>query len=136
MHGHVGLDRHVGLDPGGGRIGDRDPGEHVLEIDSVAKDSGGGGELGTRVHPDLERLRGELHGYRLACVDEQPDRVGQVDLALGVRRLDPFEGRPERVAAKHVDRGVGLADRELGGRRVARLDDPLEPASVPRTSLP
>ncbi len=109
----------------------RDAGEHVLEVDPVAKDGGRGGELGARVHTDLERLRGELHGYRLARLDEEPDRVGQVELALGVLRLDPVEGRPERVAAEHIDRGVGLTDRELGGRRVARLDDPLEPASVP-----
>ena len=62
----------------------------------------------------------------LAARDEVADGVGQVELALGVVRLEPVERRPEQVAAEDVDRGIALAERELLGRRVSRLDDRLD----------
>ena len=46
----------------------------------------------------------EVHGDALAVADEQPDRVGQVELALGVVRLEPLERRPELLGAEDVDR--------------------------------
>ena len=55
--------------------------------------------------------------------DENLDRVGQVELALHVLRLELLERRPERVAPEDVDRGVHLADRKLLGRRVGGFDD-------------
>ena len=128
----VRLDLDVGLDPGRLRVDDRDPGEHVAQVDPVAEDGRGLGELGPGVHPCLERLRREVNRDLLAVPDEQPDRVGEVELALGVVRLDPVEGRPELLGAEDVDRGVGLAERELLGGRVAGLDDPLEaPVGAP-----
>ena len=97
---------------------------------------GGLGELGAGVDAGLERLRREVHRDALAVSDEQPDRVGQVELALGVVRLDPVERRPELLGAEDVDRGVGLAQRELlrasrrAPRRSARgsVGSPHEPA--------
>ena len=62
----------------------------------------------------------------LAAVDEVADGVGQVELALGVVRLEPLERRPEQVGAEDVDRGVALLERELLGRRVDGLDDRLD----------
>ena len=47
-----------------------------------------------------------MRGDRLAGRDEDPDRVGQVELALGVVRLEPLERRPERLGAEDVDRRV------------------------------
>ena len=87
------------------------------------------GELGPRVDTCLERLGGDADRDLVAVSDEQADRVGQVELALGVVRLDPVERRPELLGSEHVDRGVRLPDLELRRGRVAGLDDPLE-ASV------
>ena len=60
--------------------------------------------------------------------DEVAHGVGQVELALRVDGLQPVERGPEQLGPEDVDRGVRLADRELLGRRVGRLDDRLEVA--------
>ncbi len=49
MHDGVRLERHGRLDPRGGRIDDRDPGEHVLAVDPLAQRRPRGGELDPRV---------------------------------------------------------------------------------------
>ena len=61
----------------------------------------------------------------LAARDEIADGVGQVELALDVVRLEPVERGPEQIGAEDVDRRVALLDRQLLGRGVACLDDPL-----------
>ena len=128
MDRHILLDGHVRLDPGRGGIDDRHTVEHVPQVDPVAQDGGGLGELGPGVDADLERLGGDVNRDGLAGGDEEPDRVGQVDLALSVLRLDAIERRPEGFPPEDVDRGVRLAQSELLRRRVPRLDDSLEPA--------
>src|SRR2546427_1665729 len=125
----VGLEAHVGVDPRGGRIDDRDSGEHVTLVDVVAKAGGHEGELGPGVDPlDLPRDRSGVYGDRVAAVDEQAEGVGDVELALRVVRLEPVERRPQLLRSEHVDARVDLAQRELLGRPVGGLDDPGEPA--------
>ena len=55
--------------------------------------------------------------------DDDLDRVGEVQLALHVVRLDPLERGPEHVGAEDVDRRVDLADLLLLLVRVGALDD-------------
>ena len=126
MERDVGLDLDVGLDPGGRRVFDRHAGEHVSQVDAVAQDTSSIGKFGPRVDTGLERLGGDADRDLVAVADEQADRVGEVDLALGVVRLDPVERRPELLGSEHVDRGVRLLELELRRGRVAGLDDPLE----------
>ncbi len=64
-----------------------------------------------------------MHGDGVTVLDEEADRVGQVELALGVLRLEAVEHGPELLAAEDVDRGVDLADLQLLSGRVGRLDD-------------
>ena len=82
-------------------IDDRDAGEHVRLVDAVAQRGGGGGELDARVHAlGLDRVGRHVHGDVLAVLDEVADRVGEVQLALRVVRLEPLERGPERSARK------------------------------------
>ena len=69
-----------------------------------------------------------MHGYALAVVDEEAERVGDIELALGVVRLEPVEHRPELLGAEDVDAGVDLAQLELLGGGVRRFDDAREVA--------
>ena len=69
-----------------------------------------------------------VDGDGLAVGDEEPERVGHIELPLRVVRLELLERRPELVGAEDVDPGVDLAERELLGRGVARLDDAGEAA--------
>ncbi len=50
---------------------------------------------------------------RCAVGAEDRQRVGQVDLALGVVGRDPAQGVDHRAAGEGVDAGVDLLDREL-----------------------
>src|SRR5205085_2583039 len=115
--------------PRRGRIDDRDAGEHVRLVDPVAKARRDERKLGTGVDTlDLPRDRRSVHGDHIAATDEQAQRVGDIQLALRVVRRKPVENRPQLLGAEDVDPRVGLTERELGGRRVGRLDDPGEPA--------
>ena len=115
------------LDPGRAGVRDRDAREHVLAVDPVAERRRCGGELDAGVDAlGLGRIGGDVGDDVLAAGDEIAHGVGQVELALDVVRLEPVERRPEQVAAEDVDRGVALLDRELLGRGVAGLDDPLD----------
>ena len=69
-----------------------------------------------------------MHCHGLPVADEEAQRVGHVELALGVLRLEPLQHRPKPFRAEGVDAGIDLTERELFRRRVARLDDPREPA--------
>jgi len=69
-----------------------------------------------------------VHRDGLAASDQVAHGVGQVELALGVLRLEPLERRPELRRLEDVDRGVDLADRQLLVARVACLDDRLQGA--------
>src|SRR5919197_532527 len=61
-------------------------------------------------------------GRRAAVVDDVPDRVGQLELALRVPRVEPVERAPQRRRAEDVGGRVQLPDRALLVRRVPFLD--------------
>ncbi len=127
LNRHIGGDLDLGFDPGGGGVDDRHAGEHVPAVDAVAEPGGDDRELDARVHAlDLEALVGAVHRDERAGGDEQPDRVGEVQLALGVSRLEPLERGPEARGGEDVEAGVDLAECELGRARVGGLDDPRE----------
>ena len=69
-------------------------------------------------------IRSLEHADLSPAFDEQPHGVRQVELALRVRRLDPFEHRPQLVSCEDVDRGVDLSNRALRVVGVGVLDDP------------
>ena len=124
MDGRVGLELDVGLDPRRLRIDDRDAREHVRLVDAVAKRGGRLRELGARVHAlGLGGIGGDVGGDTLAILNQMAHGVGQVQLALAVRRVDPVERGPDPLGVEDVDRRVDLVDRELLRRRVACLDD-------------
>ena len=124
MDRRVGLELDLGLDPRRLRIDDRDAGEHVRLVDAVAKHGCRIGELGARVHAlGLGGIGGDVSGDMLAILNEMPYSVGQVQLALCVRRVDPVERGPEPVGGEDVDRRVDLVHGELLRRRVTGLDD-------------
>ena len=95
-------------------------------------------QLGARVDPQRRRARrGTTHGGgAMAGGDELLDRVGQVELALRVVRVQPAERLPERARQRrhrsrssargsHVARGVAsrVLDDRLD-RAVGAADDP------------
>ena len=124
MDRRVGLELDVGLDPRGLRVDDRDAREHVRLVDAVAKRCGRIGELGARVHAlGLGGIGGDVGGDTLAILNEMAHGVGQVQLALRVRRVDPVERGPDPVGGEDVDRRVDLVHGELLRRRVTGLDD-------------
>ena len=76
-----------------------------------------------------------MDGNRVPGCDEVADGVGQVQLTLGIDRLQPVESRPQELGAEDVDRRVRLVDPSCSGRGVDGLDDRLEmPAGVPDDS--
>ena len=90
-------------------------------VDAARSSAAGRGQLDPGVDAlGLERVGGRVDCDPLACLDEQADRVGQVELALGVRRLEPVERRPERGASEDVDRRVDLSQLQLVRRCIAR----------------
>jgi hypothetical protein len=133
------LDRR--LDPGGRRVDDGDTGEHVRLVDPVPQCRRHRGELHPRVHAlglgGIVRLVGR---DPLARVDQETHGVREVQLALRVRRLEPFERRPQGVASKDIDGRVDFVDRKLLRVCIRGLDDPADrtvlaaddPAVAPR----
>src|SRR5262249_24850737 len=88
----IGFDLDGRLDPGRLRIDDRDPGEHVLLVDSVPERGGGGGELDARVHAlGLDRVGCDVRGDMVAILNECAHRVSEIQLALLVRGVESFE---------------------------------------------
>ena len=127
----VRFDLDVCVDPGGLRIDDRHPGEHVRLVDSVSEASCGLRELSPRVHSNrLLRYWRLVDGYLAALGDEQRYGIGEVELSLRVARFEPVEHGPELRCAEDVDRRVDLPHRELFRARVTRFDDRLQ-AAVP-----
>ena len=125
LHDDVGLELDGRLDPGRRGVDDRDAAQHVLLVDAVAQDRAGLCELDPRVHAfRLAVILGDVRRHLLAGGDEDLDRVGQVELALDVLRLQLLERGPELVGAEDVDRRVDLADRALVVRRVGSFGDP------------
>ena len=117
-------DLHVGLDDRRIRIRDPHPGAHVLGAQPPANRRDGLGEIRPVVHPEQGGRIRTRHGLDVRTrVLDQPDRVGDVLLALGVVRGETRQRRPERVGAEHVESGVELAQGEFLRRRVGRLDD-------------
>ena len=101
MDDRVGLQLDVGVDPRRRRIDDADAGIHVRAENPVAEVRRSGGELGSRVDPvDLLGVRGGVHGRRAAALDDVPDRVGQIELALRVAGIEPVERSPELLGAR------------------------------------
>ena len=112
------------------RIDDRDAGEHVGGVDPVAERGGGGGELDARVDAlglvGIRARRGRRRGGRAPTRSRTASvRYSSPWALTGCSRSSAGQSRSR---LEDVDRGVRLADRELLGRRVARLDDRLEVA--------
>ena len=102
----------------------------MLLVDPVAEDGGGVRELDARVDAvGLAIVGGDMGDDSAAGADDELDRVGQVELALHVLRLEPLERRPQRGRPEDVDRAVDLADPLHVLARVGSLDD-LEHAAV------
>ena len=124
MHDGVGLEGDRRVDPRRGGVDDRDALEHVGDVDPVAERGRCGCELDPGVDAfGLRRIGSDVDGDGLPTIDDSANGVGEVELALGVRRRELVERGPERVRAEHVDRGVGLPDRELLRRGVGSLDN-------------
>ena len=124
-----GSSSRFGIDPRALGIDDRDAREHVRLVDAIAQRCRGGGKLDPRVHTlCLHRILSLVHGNPLAILDEDRNRVGQVELSLRVVRRQPVEHWPQAICAEDVDRRVDLAHSALLVRRVTMLDDRGEPA--------
>ena len=122
-------ERHARLDPGRRRIDDRRTGQHVRLVDAIAQHCGCDGKL--RASVDSQRCEGvgaDPGRGSPAGGDDVRDRVGQVELALGVVRIELLERVPQRAGLEHVDRRVHLPDRALGLGSVLVLDDRLDRA--------
>ena len=59
----------------------------------------------------------------LAIGNQEANRVGEVELALRIRGLEPFQRGPQLLGREDIDGRVDLAHGELLGRSVAGLDD-------------
>ena len=117
----------VGVDPRARGVDDRHAREHVRLVDPVAERAGGGGELDSRVHTlRLHRVSSLVHCNAMTFVDEQRNRVCQVELALRVVRRESVEHRPQPICPEDVDGRVHLTDAPLLVCRISILDDRLQ----------
>ncbi len=124
----VGLELDVGVDPGGLRVDDGDPGPHVRLEQAGVEDPVRGGELDPVV--DAGRLvgRGDHRRDRVAGVAEDADDVGQVLLALRVVGRELPDGLAQQRVVERVDAGRDLADGQLVRGGVLVFDDPFDRA--------
>ena len=105
------------------------PGLHESLNDLVAELCSGCCEVGPGVHAFAHTgVRRTVHRRAPSVIRQVTHRVGQVELPLGVARVESREAAPEIVGAEDVDGRVDLSDLELGRSRVARLDDRRQPA--------
>ena len=120
----TGLELDVAVDVGRGGIDDAHAGQHVRVQDASPQRRLSLCQLGQRVDAlgGLRRRLVDRHG-RCAVLCQQPDHVGQVELALGVLRGQARQRRGERLAPEAVEPDVELVQRQLLGRGVAGLDD-------------
>ena len=119
------------VDPGGPRIDDRHAGEHVRLVDPVAELCRGDRKLRAGVDAERRELVGTAPRRGPPTVGDQVgDRVGEVQLALGVVRIELLERRPERAGGEDVGRGVELPDLALLRRSVPVLDDRFDASVV------
>ena len=79
----IGLERDVGVDPGGRGIDDRHAFAHPAGVDAVTQHRSRLGELSTVVDAeDLVGVGRDDGSDRVALIDVQPQHVGEVFLAL------------------------------------------------------
>jgi hypothetical protein len=124
MDGGVGLELHARLDPGRAGIADADTGQHVRPVYPIAQDGRGGRHLGSRVDSlSLDWILCDARADGLVLGDEEANRVGEVELALGVGRLELLQRRPKLLGLEDVDGRVDLAHSELFGRGIGGFDD-------------
>jgi len=120
----VGGDGAGDVDPGRLRVDDGDPAAHQLVEDPVVERATPGGQLPPVVAAqDVVGVLRDVAADRGALLDQQPEDVGDVLLALVVVGVDPGESPPERRRVADVDTGVDLPDGPLLGGGVALLDD-------------
>ena len=93
------------------------------------------GQVDARVDPyaGLD-VGGEKGGHPVAGLQEAVDELGEVVLALGVVGGEGRQEAAQPGRVEHVEADVDLGDRELVGRRVARLDDARQVAVRRRAS--
>ncbi len=124
VDGGVGANRHINVDPGGGRVDDRHSGTHMGLADSAVHLGAEFGQLDAVVRTRALPVVGELKG---ACGAPGGGRcredIGQVDLALIIVGAQGSQGGAQEVRVEGVDARVDLVNRGLLGGGVALLDD-------------
>ena len=124
MHDRVRADRHVRTDVGGRRIHQRHPGFHQRLVLGRSQNCRHVRQLLAAVHS--EHFSRISHDHRLDGQSARAiglDQVGEVILALRVRRPEPAQGREQRLEIERVDAAVDFADLALLRRGVLVLDD-------------
>jgi len=131
--GDVGGELDVGVDPGRGRVHHGDPVLHPPGHDPLVEDLPERGELGPVVGTlglgDVVQDEG-VHAQPVG--DRQRDRVGEVELLLGVVVADPGQYAGQEGPVEGDDPRVDLGDRPLRVGGVLLLDDPADPRLVPQ----
>ena len=123
QHG-VAPDADARLHVHGRRVGHRHPAPHQVLAQALLQGGLAQGQVDAVVDArGHQRIVGDQGGHRAV---EPLEHVGQVDLALGVARAEAVEGGCQRGAVEHVEARVVLADGELVGGRVARLDNAVD----------
>ena len=131
VHHAVGADRDGVLDIGARGVEDRHAGLHELVEDAAALDRGERGKLLTVVDPErLDRVGGRDGLDAPGRPSQDADDIGEIVLTLVVVGLDLRERLPEPLGLEAVDARVDLDDLLLVVRRVAVLDDALDPPAL------
>ena len=120
----VAADRHVDVDPGGGRIDDGDPGPLVGGHDAPVQLSGEVGQL----HPVIDAghqggVVDVLGTHHLPIGSGDRNGVGQIQLVLRVVCGQPAQCGAERADVEGVDACIDLADGALLIGGVGLLDN-------------
>ena len=127
LEGDVGAEVDGPVEVDRGRVAHRDPVAHVRLVEPDAQAPLGGGQLGPVV--DAVEPAVVLEGDRAdepAVLAGERDEVGQVQLAGRRRRRERLDPAPQPRGIEGVEPGVDLVAGQFLGRRVLRLDDPLD----------
>ncbi len=113
-------DLHVDVDDGAGRVDDRHPRRHVPRVDGLLRERAHVGEGRAVVDAQHQPLVGHrVRGDGAAVGADQIERLGQVQLALGVLGAQPRQRLAQGMRREHVHASVHLAYQQLLGRGVA-----------------
>ena len=117
-------DLHIGTDPGGSRIDDRDPVFHVSSVDARLQTSTRLGKLRARIDAHaLERIFSAKAADRATSLVSKRKHIGKIVFTLNVLGRNLIERGEKELLVEAVEARIAFVDRNLLRRAIFMLHD-------------